>query len=140
MNQAGIFYPMAALALLTTLMLLLIAARRFQAAGAGQVTPADFRLGESAKVPPTVSLPNRNYMNLLELPVLFYVVCLALYATQTVDALAINLAWAYFALRLAHSAVHLLYNNVMHRLVVFALSNFALLGLWIKLLMALPRS
>ena len=35
--------------------------------------PADFRLGESANVPENIKLVNRNYMNLLELPVLFYV-------------------------------------------------------------------
>jgi hypothetical protein len=32
-------------------------------------------------VPPAVSIPNRNYMNLLELPMLFYVVCIVLYVT-----------------------------------------------------------
>jgi hypothetical protein len=34
-------------------------------------------------------------------------------------------------LRLAHSLIHLTTNNVRQRLMVFALSNFALVTLWI---------
>jgi hypothetical protein len=127
-----IFLPMGALALLTFAVLLLIPFRRFRAAFAGQVRAEDFRYGESVRVPAPVSIPNRNYMNLLELPVLFYVVCVLNYVTSpTVSALTLALAWAYVALRALHSLVHLTYNNVMHRLAIFAASNFALLVLWV---------
>jgi hypothetical protein len=44
----------------------------------------DFKFGESARVPGNVSVPNRNLMNLLELPVLFYVACLTLYVTKSI--------------------------------------------------------
>lgn len=131
MAQEAIFLPMLALAALTFGVLLFIPLRRFRAAFAGQVTPNDFSLGESANVPGHVSLANRNYMNLLELPILFYAVCLAMFVTQTVDGLAVNLAWAYLALRALHSVVHISYNNVIHRLALFALSNFVLIALWI---------
>ena len=79
-----------------------------------------------------VSLPNRNFMNLLELPMLFYVVCIALYVTLSVDAYALALAWLYFALRVAHSLVHLTYNNVFHRLGVYAASGVVLALLWLR--------
>src|SRR5436309_3109666 len=127
-----ILLPMGALALLTFLALLLIPIRRFRAAFAGQVNAADFRYGESARVPGEVSIPNRNYMNLLELPMLFYVVCMLNYITSpTVSALTLALAWAYVGLRTLHSLIHLTYNNVMHRLTLFATSNFVLGALWI---------
>src|SRR5919204_5451220 len=109
MPAARILYPMIALAGLTFVVLLLIPFARFRAAGRGRVTVADFRYGESANVPGDVSLPNRNLMNLLELPVLFYVACLAFYVTRTVDATAVYLAWAFVATRLIHSAIHLCY-------------------------------
>ncbi len=131
MTQETIFLPVLALAALTFAVLGLIPMRRFRAAFAGQVTPADFATGESANVPAHVSLANRNYMNLLELPVLFYAVCVAFYVTHTVDALAVNLAWGYVALRALHSLIHLSYNNVIHRLSFFALSNFVLMALWV---------
>ena len=111
-------------------MLMLVGQRRF----ASRLHPREFAVGESARVPPAVSLPNRNFMNLLEVPVLFYVVSLTFFVTQQVTAVAVGLAWLFVALRIAHSVVHITYNNVMHRLGVFALANFALLGLFIHLL------
>jgi hypothetical protein len=121
---------MGALALLTFTALLLIPIRRFRAAAAGQVTAEDFRFGESTTVPGDVSIPNRNYMNLLESPTLFFPVCLMFYVTQRVDAAALAVAWAYVVLRALHSAVHLTYNNVFHRLTAFAASNVVLGVLW----------
>mgnify|MGYP000346623703 CR=1 FL=1 len=107
--------------------LLLIAARRLTAG----IHPREYALGESAKVPTEVSLPNRNYMNLLELPVLFYVICLIAFITQAVPPNALRLAWAYVLLRCVHSVVHITYNNVLHRFVAFVLSNFTLVALWV---------
>src|SRR5689334_10234584 len=124
MHQAAIFAPMGALAFVTQAVLLLIPIRRFRAGAAGQVTAEDFKLGESARVPAHVSLPNRAMMNLLELPMLFYVASLMFYVAGRVDATVLAVAWTYIALRLAHSAIQLTYNRVMHRLVPFALSNF----------------
>lgn len=137
MNPTDIFQPMAALAMLTFAVLGLIPYQRFKAAFARRVTAADFRYGESARVPPEVCIPNRNYMNLLEIPLLFYIACITLYVTQRVDAAALGLAWAYVGLRVAHSAVHLSYNKVEHRLVLFALSNAVLIVLWVRLILAL---
>ena len=68
---------------------------------------------------------------------LFYVACLTLYVTQTLDATVLYLAWLYVALRACHSIVHLTYNNVFHRLSVFAASNVILLIIWIRLLIAI---
>jgi hypothetical protein len=45
-------------------------------------------------------------------------------------------AWLYVALRVAHSLIHLTYNNVMHRLIAFAVSNPVLAGLWFTLMFA----
>jgi len=133
-----IVFPMTALATLTFAVLLLIPFRRFRAGLAGHATYDDYRFGESPQVPPEVSLPNRNMMNLLELPVLFYVACLTHLATGPIDDRALLLAWAYVALRVAHSAIHLTYNDVRHRLVAFAASNVALVMLWTNLLRTLP--
>ena len=130
MSAAQILYPMVALAALTFAVLLRIPYVRFKAGFAGRVKVKDFRYGESPNVPGDVSLPNRNLMNLLELPLLFYVVCVGLYVTLSVDRLAIVLAWTYVALRVAHSLVHLTYNNVFHRLAAYAASAVVLLALW----------
>jgi hypothetical protein len=132
LEQTAIFLPMTALAAWTFAVLLLIPIARFRAGARGEVNAGDFRHGESARVPGAVSLPNRNFMNLLELPTLFYVVCIALYVTLSVDAFAVALAWLYFALRVAHSLVHLTYNDVYHRLGVYAASGVVLALLWAR--------
>lgn len=137
MHNTAILLPMLTLVGWTLGILLLIPYQRFKAAAAGQVTPHDFKLGESERVPPEVRLPNRNLMNLLELPVLFYALCLTAYVSGQADHWAVRLAWVYVALRIAHSLVHVSYNKVLHRLAVFALSNVVLTVLWLRLLLAL---
>lgn len=129
---------MVALGALTFAVLLLIPIARFRAAFQGKVTVADFKLGESPRVPEEAALPNRNYMNLLELPTMFYAVCIALFALGRVAELDLAIAWLYVGLRCVHSLVHLTYNNVIHRLIVFATSNVVLSVLWVRLFLALP--
>ena len=131
MHTTAILVPVFVLAAWTGLVLLLIPVVRIRAALRREVVADDFRHGESAQVPRHVSMPNRNYMNLLELPVLFYVACLLLFATGGASSAALGCAWAYVGLRIVHSGIHLTYNHVLHRLAVFALSNFVLLALWV---------
>jgi len=122
---------MGVLAFLTFAVLGLIPIRRFRAGARQEVTAEDFKLGESANVPGHVSIPNRNYMNLLELPLLFYVASLMFFVTGKVDGIVLGVAWTYVALRAIHSAIHLTYNRVIHRLAPFAISNFVLMAYWV---------
>ena len=133
----AIFYPVAALVALTFAVGIRMYVARVGAARERRVTVGDFRLGESPNVPADVALPNRNFMNLFEMPVLFYVACVILFVTNAVDGLALVLAWLYVASRIAHSLIHLTYNNVIHRLAAFAASNVVLLVLWVRLVATL---
>ena len=130
MQPSLIFAPMGVLAFLTFGVLILIPIRRFRAGAAGEIVSDDFKFGESPAVPGHVSIPNRNYMNLLELPMLFYVGSLMFFVTGKVDAVVLGVAWLYVALRIVHSAIHLTYNRVMHRLIPFAVSNVVLTVYW----------
>ena len=131
MQNIDILYPVLALGAWTFLVLLLIPFVRVRSVRRREIGPNDFKFGESSAVPPNVSIPNRNYMNLLELPMLFYVVCVVLYVTGGTSHLSVLVAWAYVGLRVVHSLIHLTYNQVLHRLFVFALSNAALVSLWV---------
>jgi len=137
MNPESILLPMAALAAWTFAVLLVIPYKRIGAGRKGLVTWRDFKYGESEKVPPDVRIPNRNLMNLLEMPMLFYVACVTLYVTKRVDAAVVVLAWAYVGLRAAHTAVHLTYNRVRDRLIVYAAGNVVLAMIWIRLVRSL---
>jgi hypothetical protein len=131
MDQHLIFAPVGALAFLTFGVLILIPIRRFRAGAAGQIVADDFKFGESAAVPGHVAIPNRAMMNLLELPMLFYVGSLMFFVTEKADGVVLAVAWAYVALRAVHSAIHLTYNNVRHRLIPYALSNAVLITYWV---------
>ena len=130
MRNPAILYPMFALAAWTLVVLLLIPIARVRSARRREIVVDDFKYGESPAVPPAVSIPNRNYMNLLELPMLFYVVCIVLYLIAGASRATIALAWAFVALRIVHSLIHLSYNHVVHRLAAFTASNVALVMLW----------
>lgn len=124
--------PVLVLALWTLSVLALLGMARVRAGRAGQLTPDDFRDGESARVPEPVRRINRNYMNLLELPVLFYVVSLWLAAWPAAAPQgALGLQWTYVGLRVVHSLIHVGYNRVMHRFAAFAASNVVLVALWL---------
>jgi len=95
-----------------------------------RLSPLVSTRNDEGPVPPHVSLPNRNYMNLLELPVLFYVAGVLIYVTGGATPAMLMTAWAYVGLRVLHSLIHLTYNHVIQRMLVFAASNVVLVALW----------
>ncbi|HEY1632202.1 MAG TPA: MAPEG family protein [Rhizomicrobium sp.] len=121
MDSSLILAPMGALAALTFFVLLAVPALRMSRGGRQDSAAGDIPGGTH----------NPNYTDLLEMPVLFYVVCLMLYVTNKLDPTFLWLAWIYVALRALHSAVHLSYDNFRHRMILFALSNFAVFAMWV---------
>jgi hypothetical protein len=80
---------------------------------------------------------SRHFINLFELPVLFYVGVIMTYITHNVSAWLVGLAWLYVALRYVHSAVHLGSNDVRVRVTVYFASALVLLLLWASLFVQL---
>jgi hypothetical protein len=81
-----------------------------------------------------------NFRNLFEVPVLFFAVCLALAITDLATSAQLVLAWTYVALRAVHSFIHVTYNRVLHRFVVYALSTLCVFAMWALLAAALLGS
>ncbi|MDE2233919.1 MAG: MAPEG family protein [Gammaproteobacteria bacterium] len=131
MDPKTIFAPMLALVAWTFIIMLYMAYKRWSAGFAGRLKPGEFKLGESADVPHDVRLAGRNFSNLFEVPVLFYVLCLTLYVTRSVSIDLLVMAWVYVALRVLHSLIHVSYNKIIHRFFVYAASCFLLLAMWI---------
>jgi hypothetical protein len=120
----AILAPMGVLAGITFFVLLFVPALRFARRGR-----TDEELSATGDIPGGTSNP--NFADLLEMPVLFYVVCLMALVTQRVSDTIIWLAWAYVIIRALHSAVHLTYDNRTHRTFLFAASNFVVLAMWV---------
>lgn len=72
-----------------------------------------------------------NFNNLLQVPVLFYVLCLAVAQSGSGGELFLAGAWAYVLLRVLHSAIQITHNRVPHRFYVWLTSNLILIALWI---------
>ena len=72
-----------------------------------------------------------NFRNLFELPVLFYFALVVADRIDRVDTLSVALAWLFVALRIAHSAIHVTYNTVMHRFMAYVAGGAVLWALWL---------
>jgi hypothetical protein len=132
MHQELIFIPAVALVALTLCVWILLYRRRIGAMRAHRVNPEKFKT-RSTRVPlEEAASASDNFQNLLELPLLFYVLVLALYATQRVDDVYLALAWGFVALRIVHSLVHVTYNRVMHRFAVYISGGVLLFAAWAR--------
>jgi hypothetical protein len=71
------------------------------------------------RVPAHVQWPADNYNNLLEQPMLFYALCLSVFASGQSSFTLEYLAWLYVALRVMHSVIHATCNIVVIRFGLF---------------------
>ena len=83
----------------------------------------------AASLPPRVRWKADNYNHLFEQPTVFYAVALALAVIGNGSGFNATLAWAYVGLRVAHSLLQALWNNVTARFALFVLSSFILMAL-----------
>jgi hypothetical protein len=77
-----------------------------------------------------------NYIHLVEQPTLFYAICIVIALTGTGNGPNAWIAWAYVALRIAHSLVQVTTNRVRYRFALFGLSTLALIALTLHAAMA----
>lgn len=134
-----LLYPFAALALWTFVVCAWLYARRLPYVARHRVpmdrvaTPE----GIGDTLPEWVNRPSNNFRNLFELPVLFYVLCLATTFIGAVDLAGLVLAWHYVGLRVAHSVVHITVNHVPLRFSLYVLSTLVLLAMLLRFVVAL---
>lgn len=89
--------------------------------------------GLAATLPDRINAPSNNFRNLFELPVLFYALCLIHLQLQQIDAVTVQLAWSYVALRGLHSLIHCSVNIVKYRFIAYLLSSLVLWGMLARL-------
>jgi hypothetical protein len=80
-------------------------------------------------IPPKVRWKADNYNHLMEQPTLFYAIALTLALIGQGSGVNLMLAWAYVALRIAHSLVQATSNVIMVRWTIFMLSSLVLLSM-----------
>ena len=132
MQAQSLIYPMATLFLLTIVVMMLMLFFRVKAVLTRKLPPGYFKLNKGADVPDFLVAITQNYNNLLELPILFYAICIiALIINREIENFII-FAWLYVLLRYIHSLIHITYNHIVHRLSLFAASCAVLISMWVK--------
>jgi hypothetical protein len=129
---AALIQPVVALVVLTAIVGLMMVVYRNVALIRGMASQRYFRTFTAD--PPTewVERPARAYMNLLELPVLFYVVCLLMLATGRFDAVQVSLAWIFVITRCVHAFIYIGFNYVPLRFAAFLTGVFTLVVIWTR--------
>lgn len=90
----------------------------------------------SGDAPDAVIVAGRHFDNQFQVPLLFFITCLATQVFNAVDTTALILAWAFIGTRLIHTFVHLTSNNVLRRALSFFAGFICIIGMWIHILFA----
>src|SRR5262245_57123712 len=115
MSPELILYPAYPMFLVFIATFARLAQLRFGAVSSGKVDPAYYRLFAGGEEPPEIRVVSRHFQNQFEVPPLFYTAVLIAYVTHSVNVWTVLLAWAYVALRIVHTVVHLGSNDVLTR-------------------------
>lgn len=130
MSQAPILYPCVGMAALTAAVWVKLYVERIDEMRERRIRPQSLATSEQARSTLQRVGASDNFRNLFELPVLFYVLCLALAVTGLGSAAFAAAAWVYVILRAIHSYIHITYNRVIHRFYAYAASSLWLFALW----------
>ena len=132
-----ILYPVFAMFALVFGVFLRMAQVRFGAVSRGEMNPAFYKTYQGDEEPEHMRVVTRHFINLFEMPVLFYVVVILTYVSHQTGTWMTVLAWAYVASRYVHTFVHLGSNDVLTRFRVYLGSALVLTTLWVSLLVKL---
>lgn len=136
MNQESIFIPFFGMMLLTIIVWIYMYVLRLPYLLREKVDLQSVATSKQMHdaLPDRINLPSENLVNLFELPVLFYAVCIYLFLSQQVDTLYLGLAYGFLVFRAGHSLVHCKSNNIMRRFYLYILSSVIL---WVMIFRAL---
>lgn len=120
MEPNTVLTPMLTMVGFTLVVIVSLGVTRNIAVMSGRVRIKVFATFSEPGEPEGMIALRRNVANLFEVPTLFYALCLTAFATETVDSTTVALAWIFVGSRVVHTAIHITYNNVLHRFLVFA--------------------
>jgi hypothetical protein len=124
--------PVVALVGLTALVWCLMVVWRNLALIRGSASVRYFQTYAADVPAEQVERPARAYMNLLELPVLFYAACALMLVTGKFDSIQVALAWVFVLTRCVHALIHIGFNYVPLRFAAFFAGSITLGVLWFR--------
>lgn len=136
--SSGILLPVVALVAWSLVMWLWMYAERLPAmmkAGI-KLDPTLAPSALTAGLPARVRWKADNYNHLMEQPTLFYALAFVLAISEGGEGLNAIIAWAYVALRVAHSIVQAVFNIIAVRFALFVLGTTCLIALTVQAALA----
>jgi hypothetical protein len=133
LDPRALLRPMFALVVLTAVVWLAMLLARNISVAIGKVAMRYYQNYRDDAPPEWIERPARTFMNLLEVPVLFYVACLLMLSTQSCDAAQVALAWIFVATRAVHALIYIGWNHVPARFAAYVGSCVALGVIWARL-------
>ncbi len=130
MTNDQILFPVFTLTTLTAVIWVLMYIRRIAEVSRLGIDPQTLATNGTTSARLKNVTAADNFSNLLETPVLFYVICGLLIATHRVTETQLVLAWIFVLLRVLHSVIHVTYNRVVHRWLVYVISTICLFLMW----------
>lgn len=130
MNTDPIWLPCSAMVLVTALVWIKLYADRLGEMRARGISPQSLATVREAAGRLEKTAAADNFRNLFEVPVLFYVWCVAVAMTGGSTAELVTAAWVFVGLRASHSLIHVTYNRVLHRFLVYFASTVLLFAMW----------
>ena len=129
MTATSFLTPVLALIIWTLLIWVLMYARRLPAMKLAKIDPDTAKSpdGKWKEVMPlSAQASAHNYNHLMEQPTIFYASMFYITLTAQMSAPVFYAAWAYVALRVAHSFIQVSMGKVVVRFAVFSLSTIML--------------
>lgn len=132
MDKEIILLPAALMVILTMVAWIRMFMVRLPAMEKAQV---DIKVVRSQKLkellPESANISSEHFVNLFEMPVLFYLLSVCLFLTNHISDFYLYGCFIFVALRYLHTFIHLSYNNVMHRFISYILSSLVLWAMWL---------
>jgi hypothetical protein len=125
-----IWLPCSAMVLVTALVWIKLYADRLGEMRARGISPQSLATAREAAGRLERTTAADNFRNLFEVPVLFYVWCVAVAMTGGSTAGLVAAAWVFVGLRALHSLIHVTYNRVLHRFLVYFASTVLMFAMW----------
>ena len=131
-----LIYPMFAMVLLTFGVGFISYRERVKAVKQG-MTAKHFKTYSEGTAPESMVKADRHFVNLFEMPVLFYVGCIVAMIVPLVGIGVLATTWFFVATRAVHAYLHIGPNKLLPRMSIFMVSCLTIIALWIQIVIAI---
>ena len=128
----ALLQPVFSMVLLTAIVWLGMAFVRNGAVALGVASVRYYATYDRDAPPDWIERPARAFNNLMEIPMLFYVLAALELALHRIDSAEVTLAWLFVGSRVVHAAVYVLWNRVSIRFAAYTAGCVTLAVMWAR--------